>query len=263
LLLANGELRSDFDACIKEGSIDIRILSSRNLVEFEQRYTIPWGLSAAEYCRFELSWLGSPVVDAVFAAPITHFRMKSCSMWSSDFTEAFQALADTLRVVELVNVAIWGDQNFPRTLFPVLHCLRDDLRLERLVMDDLRAMNKDYEGDDDGKGPGILVVTGRYWDGQQRIREGINILTGFDDHGLDGSNLDDWFERGIRSYERQLQDMSRSATEHLVDDTDYPGDRAQLEQCLEEGKRRYAEYKVTRARVKEAMARVEAGDFST
>jgi hypothetical protein len=203
------------------------------------------------------------MVEALFTAQITQFRMKSCSMWSSDFIDAFEASAGTLRVVELIDVAIWGDQDFPRTLFPVLHCLRDDLRLERLVMDDVRAMNKDYGGDYDGKGPGILVVTGRFWDGQQRIREGINILTGFDDHGLDSSDLDDWFERGIRSYERQLQDMNFSETEHLVDDTDYPGGRTQLEQCLEEKKKEYAEYKVTRARVKEAMARVEAGEFST
>jgi hypothetical protein len=260
LLLRDEEFRSNFDVCIREGWTNILISPTRNLLDFKQRSTGYEEVTSAEHIRLQLSWLGSPMLTAFIAASITHFRMESCSMYSNDFIDLFHDLAETLQVVELIDVAIWGEQNYISSLFPVLHCLRDDLQLQRLVMDNLRATNKDYGGEPSG----ITVVVGRYWNGQRQIREGLNVLTGFDEYGLDNCKLDDWFERGIRSYERSLQRMNASEDEQPMDHTERRMDeRVQLEEDLEHEKKEYAEYKATRAKVKEAMARVEAGDFST
>jgi hypothetical protein len=259
LLLRHGELRSYLDVCIREGSTDIRFLPSRNVLKFQQKCTGHEGLSAAVYQRLDLCWLGEPIMQALLAYPITQFRMESCSMWFNDLIRVLKGLAETLQVVELIDVAIWGEQNFHVTIFPVLHCIRDDLQLERLVLDDVSAANKDYGGEP----PGITVVTGRCWNGQQQIREGLNVLTGFDTHGLDGDELDDWFEDGIRYNELNLQGMNVPEDEHSTDHTKYLRERAELEKRLAKQKKKYTEYKATRAKAKEAMARVEAGEFST
>jgi hypothetical protein len=258
LLLAKRKFRSDVDVCIRQGSVDVRVLSSLNLVEFEQRCTDSEALVTAEYQRLELNWLGQPVRHALLTAPITHFRMKSCSMYSGDFIAIFRELAQTLQVVELVDVAIWGDQNFPFTLFPVLRCLRDELHLQRLVLNHVRTADKDYDGS-----PDVTVAMKRYWNGQQQIREGLNVLTGFDGHGLDHKELYDYYEESIRSHELRVQGLNYSEYEDRMTYTEFLEYKANEEGHLDDHKREYEKYKTARAGAKEAMARVESGEFST
>lgn len=259
LLLTNGELQPNFDVCIREGSMDIRILSSQNCLEFKQRPVRGQMLSIPENVCSNLYSLGMPMIDALISASFSQLHMESCSMWSGQFVAVLKALDETLKVVKLVDVAFWGDQCNLRNMGPILHCLRDELQLTTLVLDDVRAMNKDYSGY-----TGILLAKGRFWHGQQQIREGLNVLTGFDGHAWDADDLDDVFEDGIQYNESYLQSMEYSpddesgmSYEHFLEC------KASRAESLEESKRDYAEYKVSRARAKEAMARVEAEEFGS
>jgi hypothetical protein len=256
LMLSERQPRFNFDVCIRQGPTDIRILSSRGLVEFEQRSSIQGQLSAAESCEIHLSWLRSPVLDALFAVPITHFRMKSCTMWSTDIIMLLQHLAECLQVVELVDAIVMGDLRFRPVIHPVLRCLRDDMQLQRLVLNDLRAWDQEFTDP-----PGCTIAKQRLWNGQQQINEGLDVLIEYEYDGYDGGDCHDDFERGIRDSELELQEMNCSGDS--MKHTKYMRGRAELEGCLMRQKEEYEEYKVRRAEAKEAMARVEAGEFST
>jgi hypothetical protein len=258
MLLNKGELETEFDVCIREGLLDIRILSSLNRLEFKQRYVDNRLLTTAEQIRFDLSSLGLPMATELLSRPFTHLHLKSCSMSSGYFVNVLESLTETLQVVELVDVAFWGDQCQIRNLEPVLHCLRHDVHLQTLVLDDVRAMNKDY-----GDYTGITLAKGRFWHGHQQINAGLDVLIGYDGQGWDEDELYDYHEETIRSHELSLQDMEFSKYEHLMDYTEFLADKANWEWNLEDRKREYNEYKQARDKAKEAMARVDAGDFST
>jgi hypothetical protein len=70
------------------------------------------------------------------------------------------------------------------------------------------------------------------------------------------------FESGINYTEQKLQGMNYSEIEDHIDYTRYLERKAEVSDSLERQKENYEEYKVMRARAKEAMARVEAGEFS-
>ncbi|KAI4728976.1 hypothetical protein E4T49_03241 [Aureobasidium sp. EXF-10728] len=259
LLLSGGQHRllARRDVCIREGDMDIRILSSRSRLEFKQRPVRNQMLSIPEDICFDLHSLGRPMRDAIAAMSLTHLHMESCSMFSGEFVDVLESLAGTLQAVELIDVALWGDQSNIVNMDPILNCLRHDLRLHTLVLDDVRAMNKDYSGD-----TGITLTKGRSWHGSQQIHAGLDILAGYDGNAWD-DDLDDWFEDGIRDFENRI-----SIEYH---DQHYPAEnghedlayKAQEESNLEDYKREYEEYKVSRASAMEAMARVEARDFSS
>ncbi|KAG9517479.1 hypothetical protein KCV07_g6192, partial [Aureobasidium melanogenum] len=257
LLLTNGELRSNFDVCIREGDMDIRILKSQNCLELKQRPVRNQMLSIPEYVRFCLYSLGQPMLVALISASFTQLHMESCSMWSGQFVGLLKALDETLKVVKLVDVALWGDQCNLRNMEPVLHCLRHELQLTTLVLDDVRAMNKDYSGDS-----GILLAKGRFWHGQQQICEGLDVLAGFDGYGWDDMDLNDSFERGSDN-ESDLQSMNYSQYDDDMTYEEFLEYKAREEERIEDQRREYKEYKVTRARAEEAMARVEAREFNS
>ncbi|CAD0109127.1 unnamed protein product [Aureobasidium uvarum] len=200
LLLTDGQsqLQARLDVCIREGYMDICILPSRNRLEFKQRPVRNQMLSIPECVRFDLLSLGRPMCDAIASSSLTHLRMESCSMWSGSFVGVLKSLAWALQVVELIDVAFWGDQCNISNLDPILQCFKNDLRLHTLILDNVRAMNKDYSDD-----TGILFAKGRYWHGPQQIHAGLDVLTGFDGNGWDGDDMDDWFEKGIRCIEER------------------------------------------------------------
>lgn len=257
LLLFEEELQSELDVCIRDEWLDIRFSLSLNRLEFRQRHENNLMLTGAEHIRFDMRSLGSPFRDALLSAPFTHLHMESCSMWSGDFVDVLESLAETLQEVELVDVAFWGDQCNVRNLEPVLQCLRHDLHLQTLVLDDVRAMNKDYSDY-----TGIRLAKGRFWHGHQQIHAGLDILIGFDGEGWD-FDLDDWFEDGIENIQQDLQDMDYSQYEGDMTYTEFLEHKASLEEDWEHHKEEYQHYKRVRAGIKEAMARVEAGEFST
>ncbi|CAD0089119.1 unnamed protein product [Aureobasidium vineae] len=208
-------------------------------------------LSAPEYLRFNLDSLREPMIDALSSAPFTHLRIESCSMWSDDFADVLKSLAGTLQVIELIDVASWGDQDPAHNLEPILQCLR--LRLQTLVLDDVRVTNKDYDDP-----PGIL------WHGQQQIHAGLDVLAGFDDNGWDYDDLDDSYEDRIRAVEERTSSEYYFQT-YFPDGSHagYSAYKGEEERSLEGSEREYAEYKASRASAKEATARVEAGDISS
>jgi hypothetical protein len=259
LLLARGQLRSDVDFCIRQGSVDVRVLSSLHLVEIERRSTSDEEESSvAEDYHLDLDWLGQPVVNALFTVPITHLRLKSCSMHRSGVIKVLKAFAGTLQVVEMVDVAISGHTDFDPTMDSILYCLRDDLHLQKLVLDDLRQWDQRYHDL-----LGETMAKGRFWSGQQQILKGLDVFLGFDGYGLDLEDLDDEREEEIRRAELRVQSMNYSEVEHMVDYAVYLENKAGQERYLEEQRKDYAEYKVIRAMAKEAMARVESGEFDT
>ncbi|KAH0151184.1 hypothetical protein KCU67_g10359, partial [Aureobasidium melanogenum] len=260
LLLTNTgqpQLQTAFDVCIRKGYVDIRILSSQNRLEFKQRPGDNQMSLVSKSARFDLHFLGPSMKNALFSAPLTHFHMQSCSMRDWYLREVLEALAGTLQVVEMINVVVGdGDAEYAT---PLLHCIRDDLRLHTLVLDDVRITSRTPSD-----GSGQCLAKGRFWHGQQQIRAGIDVLTGFDDCGWDNNVYDGWFKDGIHRDESNLQSMKYS---HDVESgkkyEKFLEYKAKKEERLEGLRKDYAEYKVNRARAKEAMARVEAGDFDS
>lgn len=263
LLLNDGQIRSleGQDICIIHERVDIRILSSSGLVEFQQGSTI-WNVEDfAEQCDVSTGWLGQSMKDALFATRITRFLMKSCSTNDTELIAVLQALSNTLQVVEMIDVAIWPDSEDDPNLFPLLRFLRDNLRLQKLVLDDLRAWQTDSEYKNHW--PVYTVAKGRFWNGRQQVREGLNVLVGFNGWGLDDTRIGDQIQSDIRYYELELQKLDNYNEEHPMESTKYFEDKARLEKALKGQKEYYKVYEVKKAKVKEAMDRVEAGEFST
>jgi hypothetical protein len=284
LLLTNGQLQAELDVCIREGSGEFSFFPSVKRLEFKQRAVNNQMLRAAEYVRFDPPYLvDRPMRRAVLSMPFTHLHIESCSMEDCALRWLFRYLERTLQVVELVDVAIVGEFNLHFCIVDILDHLKMYPDLQRLVLDDVRSIAEDsdvgfddygpdHDADYDGKGPGKTVITGRYWNGRQQIREGLDILTGFDKYGLVDAEPDDWDEIRIREIEKELQDLYYTECEHLFDRTEYlgrrvepeySGRRLELEQCLKRFKTSHEEAMAARARAKEAMARFEAKEFST
>jgi hypothetical protein len=257
LLLTDSGLLPDIDVCIRKGPVDVFILSSLSRLEFKQR-SEGSQMSVPENIRFTLTSLGRRMNDALFPIPLTHLRMESCSMRSFDFINILERLAGTLQTIELVDVAFWCDTCTVINMGPILHSFKHDLRLRTLVLDGLRAMHKNSSYD-----TGILLAKGRFWHGQQQIHGKLDIISRSDGYGWDTDDYTDWFESDIRSYEHEIQSMEYPDFGYHKDYTEYIEYRAQQEEALETCKRLYEEYKVARADVKEAMARVESGEHKT
>lgn len=198
------------------------------------------------------------MVNALFAAPITHLRMKSCSITDSKFIEMLRAFSGTLQVVELVDAAVWVWHDSVTEMFPVLGCLRDDLHLHKLVLDGEGVGWKHYDGP-----PGTTVTTGRVWTGQQQIQAGLDILLGFEGYGWDDDYDDVSREEQIRREELEVQGITYSQHEDHMDYTEYLEFKTEQERHLERDKRYHAKVKALKVRAKEAMARVETGEFDT
>jgi hypothetical protein len=213
-------------------------------------------MSISEDICFALTSLDRPMNNALFFKPLTHLRMESCSMWSFDFINILERLAGTLQIIELIDVTFWCHTCPATNVGPMLHSFKHDLRLTTLVLDGLRAMNKNFSGD-----TGIILAKGRCWHGQQQIHGGLDIINRSDSYSWDNVNLNDWFEGDIRSYEREIQGMEYSDSGYNKDYAEYLEYKAQQEEAMETCKRRYEEFKVSRAGVKEAMARVESGEY--
>jgi hypothetical protein len=254
LLLTDGGLLPDVDICIRKGPVDILIWSSFSCLELKQRPDDSQ-MSMSEDVRFSLTFLGRRMNNALFSMPLTHLHMESCSMWSFDFIIILERLAGTLQIVELVDVAFWCHTCPVANVGPILHSFKHDLRLRILVLDGLRAMNKNFSDD-----TGILLARGRFWHGQQQIHGGIDIINRSDGYGWNNYGFNDWFESDIRSYEQEIQGMEYPNFGYHKGYTEYIEYRAQQEEALEACKRRYEEYKVARAGLNEAMARVESGE---
>jgi hypothetical protein len=255
LLLTNGGLLPEIDICIRKGPVDILLLSSLSRPEFKQR-SVDHPMSIPENICFALTSLGRRMNNALFSKPLTHLRMESCSMWSFDFIDILERLARTLQIIELLDVAFWCHTCPAANVGPILHSFKHDLRLRTLVLDGLRAMNKNFSGD-----TGILLANGRFWNGQQQIHGGLEIISRSDGYGWDNDDFNDWFESDIRSYEQEIQGMKYPDFGYHKDYTEYIEYRARQEEALEACKRRYEGYKVERGGVKEVMARVESGDY--
>jgi len=259
-LLNKGQVQSlaNVNICIRQGDIDVRVLSSRSLVEFEQRSTMAEELSMAEHCHLDLEWLGQPMLTALCATPITHLRIKSCYMHRSQIVRILQAFAETLQVVEMVDVAISGLTDFDPTPNMVLRCLRDDLHLQKLVLDDLRSWHIEY-----GDPPGYTIAKGRFWNGQQQVHAGLCVLLRFDGYGWDCDYEEDPpNEQDIRREELRVQGITYSEHAQTMDYASYLEYKSQHEEFLEDQKREYVQKKKIIAEAREAMARVEAGEFS-
>jgi len=119
-----------------------------------------------------------------------------------------------------------------------------------------QSHDKNFSGD-----TGKLLAKGGVWHGQQQIHGGLDIIDRSDDYGWDTDDFNDWLESDIRSYEQEIQGMEYPDFGYHKDYTEYKEYTAQQEEALEACKRRYGEYKVARADVKEAMARVESGEY--
>lgn len=260
-LLNKGQVQSlaNLDICIRQGDIDVRVLSSRSLVEFEQRSTMAEELSMAEDCHLDLEWLGESMLTALCATPITHLRIKSCYMHRSQIVRILEAFAGTLQVVEMVDVAISGLTDFDPTPNMVLRCLRDDLHLQKLVLDDLRSWDIEYSVP-----PGDTIAKGRFWTGQQQIHAGLCVLLRFEGYGWDCDYEEDPpDEKKISREELRVQGITYAEHAQTMDYASYLEYKSQHEEFLENQKREYVQEKSIIAEAREAMARVEARDFST
>jgi hypothetical protein len=65
-------------------------------------------------------------------------------------------------MIELVDVAFWCHTCPVANVGLILHSFKHDLRLRTLVLDGLRAINKNFGGD-----MGMLLAKGRFWHAQQ------------------------------------------------------------------------------------------------
>ncbi|KAI4749872.1 hypothetical protein E4T51_16720 [Aureobasidium sp. EXF-12344] len=159
-------------------------------------------------------------------------------MRPSGIVKVLKAFAETLQVVEMIDVAIFGLTGFEPTIDLVLRCLKDDLHIRTLVLDGIRLWEDDHT-----ERPGMTVAKGRFWNGQQQIDAGLDVLLYFDGFGWDGDYEGGWRREAMRSDE-------------------YLQYKALQDRYLENWESDFAERKATRKRAKEAMVRVEAGEFS-
>jgi hypothetical protein len=174
------------------------------------------GLRIPENICFALTSLGHRMNNSLFSIPLTHLRMKSCSLWSFDYINILERLAGTLQIIELGDVAYWCDTCPVPNVGLILHSSKHDLRLRTLVLDGLRAINKNFGGE-----MGMLLAKGRFWHGQQQIHEGLDIIHRSDGCGWDIDDNNDWFEGGIRSHEQEIQGMEYHDFGYHKDYTEY------------------------------------------
>ncbi|TIA16730.1 hypothetical protein D6C81_05869 [Aureobasidium pullulans] len=254
LLLSDGRLQN-INYWIKMGSVDIGILSSQNRLEFKQITEFDGWLSVAENCRFELISLGKPMRVALFSWPFAVLHMESCSTYVDALLYILQSLADNLRVVELIEVAVWGEQNPGDGIDSLLSCLRDDMQLQTLVLDEFRAMNKDYSGD-----TGIDVAIGRSWHGQAQICQGLSVFIDFGTDSWDGDDLDDYLLYGLHSKEEEERFQKRDDLEakRWMEPNQYLEHEADRDRRKEERIQEFKKYRIKRDSAQAAMAAVEA-----
>ncbi|KEQ71563.1 hypothetical protein M436DRAFT_50408 [Aureobasidium namibiae CBS 147.97] len=174
----------------------------------------------------------------------------------SEFSWILEAFAGTLQVVELVDAVFWAMWDFT-DFFPVLRYLRDNLHLHSLILDGLRVGWKHCDG------TGEPVAKGRFWTGDQQIRAGLDVLLEFDGYGWDDDDSEVWREEHVRRAESRVRGMVYSEHEHSMSHEAFLEWKAEQQRHLDSDIMYYEEWKANKAKVKEAMDRVEAGEFST
>ncbi|THW11194.1 hypothetical protein D6D24_07372 [Aureobasidium pullulans] len=254
----SGHIPPTIDACIKDRQTKTCVSSSQSSLSLRPRI-LPGDIWTEPENR-TVSNVSLNVVfrTALATAHFRRFRMDSCSIQAGVLLPVLRRFRRTLQVVELINIAIWvGDKyDAPRCVLPVLCTLRDDLQLQELVMDNVRAYHEDYYNG------GILVANGRSWYGQQQIHQGLSVFIDFGADSWDGGDSDEHFKKNLSYIEADCQlqyadyvDMHKPEDTDYIDFLQWKGGR---EAILEEYKLEYEEEKLKRGRIREVMAAVEA-----
>ena len=203
-ILDDGQLRPEIDACLENRFTHIGIVSSQRRLDFRQRSRFGESTDRGEYCNVSLDSFDRPMRRAILSAPYCHLRIESCAVNINELIHILRVYAGTLRVVELIGVYLWVVDKYDagRCISRVLQCLKDDVQLERLVLDNVRAMHIDYND-------GILVAKGRSWHGQQRIQRTLAVLIGYDMGGWDRSYGDEGHDGEVWSWSDEDGDYSK------------------------------------------------------
>ncbi|KAG9947136.1 hypothetical protein KCU85_g6031, partial [Aureobasidium melanogenum] len=180
------QLMPTIDVIITTRYAHIGIVPSMRLLEFKRKGTPTQDVCEAMYCRVSLEIFRTPMANAILSAPFHRLSIKSCRVDIDELIEVLQAFAATLQVVEMVEVFLWViEKSAPdHDIRPVLCCLRDDLQLQRLTLDDVRAIHEDYDG-------GIAIAKDRTWSTQQKIRQVLDVFIEHDIHAWDYSGSEE------------------------------------------------------------------------
>ncbi|THY24932.1 hypothetical protein D6D01_05261 [Aureobasidium pullulans] len=254
-ILDNGQLRPEIDACLEDTFTHIGIVSSQRRLDFRQGTRFGESPSRGENRNVSLHSFAKPMRDAILSAPYRHLRIESCAVKINELIHILRAYAGTLRVVELIGVYLWVVDKYDagRCINRVLQCLKDDVQLERLVLDNVRAMHIDYYD-------GVLVAKGRSWHGQQRIQRTLAVLIGYGMDGWDGSVEDEGDDKEVWNWSDEDGDYSKDETVPWdeIENGDWDEVRGENEFTIDGWhSARLAEW-VGNRRARIAMARAEA-----
>lgn len=186
LLNANGRLMPTIDAIITTKYAHIGIIPSMSCLEFKQKNISTQDLCEPMYCRVSLEIFDHHMRNAILSAPFRRLSITSCSVYIHELVEVLQAFAATLQIVEMSEVFLWVvEKSWPfHDICPVLCCLRDDLRLQKLTLDNIRAMHVDYSS-------GIRIAKDRTWTPQEKIRQALDVFIKHEMHAWDYSESED------------------------------------------------------------------------
>ncbi|KAH0028825.1 hypothetical protein KCU78_g3502, partial [Aureobasidium melanogenum] len=186
MLAGNGQLRPTVDAIIIARYTYIAILSSQGCLTLRRKETTAQDLPEPVYCGVSLDVFDPPMRNAILSAPFRRLNLRSCKIEIRELVMVLQAFAATLQVVDMADVHFWiqDKSQAGRCVRPVLCCLRDELRLRKLILNDIRAMHIDY-------GDGIIIAKDRTWHSQQTIRQVLDVFVEHDMYAWDFSWKDD------------------------------------------------------------------------
>lgn len=189
LLAANGQLQPTVDAIIIAKYTYIAILPTQGCLLLKRKETTIQDLCEPMYCEVSLDLFDPPLRNAILSAPFRHLSIKSCRIDIHELVLVLQTFADTLQVVEMTNVYLWVRDKYQagHCVRPVLCCLRDDLQLRKLTLDNVRAMHEDYSS-------GILIAKDRKWGPQHKIRQILEVFNDHDIYAWDYSDSEDEIE---------------------------------------------------------------------
>ncbi|KAG9693670.1 hypothetical protein KCU95_g9310, partial [Aureobasidium melanogenum] len=190
VLNAVGQLRPAIDTIITTRYAHIGIIPSLRLLELKQKYNSDQDSCEPMWCSVSLHIFESPLRRAILSAPFRRLSIKSCSVDIDELIMILQAFAATLQVVELIDVYLWVQNKYDAggCIRPVLCCLKDDLQLRNLILDNVRAMHIDYSD-------GIVIAKERSWS-QQTIGQILDVLIDHDMYAWDHSESEDENEDG-------------------------------------------------------------------
>ncbi|KAG9583415.1 hypothetical protein KCU77_g10453, partial [Aureobasidium melanogenum] len=186
MLAGNGQLRPTVDAIIIARYTYIAILPSQGCLTLRRKETTAQDLPEPVYCGVSLDVFDPPMRNAILSAPFRRLNLRSCKIEIRELVMVLQAFAATLQVVDMADVHFWiqDKSQAGRCVRPVLCCLRDELRLRKLILNDIRAMHIDY-------GDGIIIAKDRTWHSQQTIRQVLDVFVEHDMYAWDFSWKDD------------------------------------------------------------------------